>query len=89
MSGTEASTRAWTPWRPAQPETDAHGEPITEGCRLRRVVRGSVLPGITAEGIASRLPGDADNGLLYIREVVDGRERFINAWNREELEVLP
>ncbi|BDZ52913.1 hypothetical protein GCM10025867_51540 (plasmid) [Frondihabitans sucicola] len=47
------------------------------------------MPGITAEGIASRLPGDADNGLLYIREVVDGRERFINAWNREELEVLP
>lgn len=75
-------------WRPKQPETDRNGVPITEGCALRRTVAGSVLPGICEEGIASYLPGDRNDGVLYIRTMRGGREAYVNAWNQSELEVL-
>lgn len=72
-------------WVPPQPESDKNGVPIVEGCTLRRIAQGGLLPGYTAEGIARRIPGD-ESGLLYIQRA-DGT--YINAWNKSELEVQP
>lgn len=81
----EPSTSAWTP---EQPQMDRNGVLITEGCTLRRSASGGILPGYVAEGIASYLPGDRNDGRLYIKQVERGHARYIYALNRDELEVL-